>query len=848
MVKLNGRLSNLIDSFCDITDPGANGVRSKNIVQATIPHFAMAIMMLFFLPTAILATSSVTLAFLLSSVVLRSLIGLTYRLRSRSQERAWAMAFVCLTLASGVGWSILAIDVIAFGGALSANSVMMILLASSFAASGSRKLLPDTKLARVYVTAILLPIAVVFMTSAGGPTYQISIVLAAFWIFLLQQIHLQTQTLAELTSRQEKYEALAKAAQEMVIIHQDGIILEVNPAFEKEFAYSGEEIIGRHAGLLVPLQDQEQAREMIRNERAGKRIATLVRKNGTQFKGEVDSNFFMFRGLKCKMVTVQNVSERLAAESAAVEASKQMEAVAHERSREALESARLKSEFLANMSHEIRTPLNAIIGIIELLNDTYPTEMQQRYLRTMSESSELLLGLINDVLDFSKIDAGKLELESLQFSIASVIESQADLLSSRAQQKGINIVTSIDSDLPAMVRGDAGRIGQVLLNLIGNAIKFTSRGHIEVRALLEKTENSTATVVFEVADTGEGLAPGVAAKLFKPFTQADSSTSRKHGGTGLGLSICKRLVEAMEGAIAVDSSPGAGSKFFFTLPLEITDAESIRVKFTRGDWSSRQIFVMTDENTSARAVGRYLQSWGLTPTIGSSKWIGSSKRRMYDAVIVSSSFRRRTGFEYDGPVIEIQNEGGAPIVTNGAFASLSNPVRQSDLYNVILNALSLRSPPQLSAVPASDAMAHVSAPAAAPKVQDGILRIDARVLVAEDNTTNQMLALAHLRKLGISAQPVSNGIECLEALARGSYDLILMDCQMPEMDGFETTRRIREIEKRTGAHIPIVALTANAFEEDRQRCLAVGMDAYLAKPLRREQLVTVLRQFLLAAA
>jgi PAS domain S-box-containing protein len=844
MKKAKSGVTNLIDSFRDISNDHANAMRARKVVSATVAQALLACLIIAAIPKETLFTIWPSICLALFFILLRAILGFSYRQREFKFEQMWAGAFSFVTLGCALGWSIMTVCFLVTTGKINEDALMMLILSSGFAAAGAAGLLPDRALARAYACVLLIPLTILFATKWGGSSYLVSLVLMAYLAFLIQQIQSQSSMMRELIHRQEKYKALVNASQEMVLIHRDGIVLEVNPAFEKEFGYTAEEIIGRHALSLTSFDEHELAGQILKRQESGHRIANLLRKDGSKFKGEIFSQFFTYRDLKCKMVCIQNVTDRLEAEEVAQASMRQVEAVSLERSREAFASARMKSEFVANMSHEIRTPLNAVIGFIELLNDTNPSEVQKRYLRTMSESSELLLTLINDVLDFSKIDAGKLELENLQFSVSSVIESQADLLSSRAQQKGVNFVTSIDSDLPAMVRGDAGRIGQILLNLIGNAIKFTALGHIEVRAFSDSVVNGKAVVRFEVVDTGEGLAPGVAQRLFRPFTQADSSTSRKHGGTGLGLSICKRLVEAMGGTIGVESSYGTGSKFWFNLPLEIVDAETTRTKFSRDDWSSRQIFVISDENNSARSVARYLQSWGLNATIGSSNWItmASGSRRVYDVVIASASFRRRTQFVFDGPVIEIQNEGGPYMEMSGAFASLTNPVRQSDLYNVILNALSLETPPTLSKVQAAPV------PVMASRGSEGLSQIDARVLVAEDNSTNQMLALAHLRKLGISAQPVSNGVEALEALARGSYDLVLMDCQMPEMDGFEATRRIREIEKRTGQRIPIVALTANAFEEDRQRCLDVGMDAYLAKPLRREQLVAVLKQFLTRAA
>lgn len=837
------------NSFCDVSIESANRARAERVVSTAAAPFALALVVLTLIVSNPFATWTLGFGVLLSTLVLRFVLARGYRAGSSSQEKRWAALYSLSNIGVAVGWSWVLEGVLLSQAGLGYAAILVIVLTAGVSTAGASSLSVDRWLAQIFISILLLPLVAVMSLKFGGEFHTVAVAVAISYVFLSQQIKTQAAIYREMMDRWIKYDALSEATQECIVIHQDGTILEVNAAFEREFGYAQQEIVGRHTLPLVDADDRARGLEILRRGDTSPTRMTFVRKDGSTFQGETFSRFFNYHGVRCKIVCVLNVSERLRAKEAAAESARQMQAVEIERSREALESARLKSEFVANMSHEIRTPLNAIIGITELLGDTYPTDIQKRYLRTLSDSSELLLTLINDVLDFSKIDAGKLELESLEFSIISVIESQADLLSPRARSKSVNIVTSIDSDMPTQMRGDAGRIAQVLLNLIGNAIKFTERGHIDVRASMEETDGRHSIVRFEVVDTGEGMAPEAIARLFQPFTQADSSTSRKHGGTGLGLSICKRLVEAMGGRIGVESSVGAGSKFWFTLPLEVVDPESIRAKFSRGDWSSRQIFVVTDENSSARSVARSLQAWGLTATIGTSGWLRRQPGQapIYDAVIASSSFRRRTKLDFEGPIIEIQNEGGAYVDSVGAFASIPNPVRQSDLYDVVVNALTL-SPDRTTALSLAPRTSEAVAPAAAGPTDDSLLRAGARVLVAEDNSTNQMLALAQLRKLGISAQPVSNGVEALEALNRGVYDLVLMDCQMPEMDGFEATRKIRELEAKTGRRIPIVALTANAFEQDRQRCLQVGMDAYLAKPLRREQLVAVLKQFLVRAA
>ena len=830
-------IKRLIQTLSAVPSETANSERASHATTTIASPLLIAGIALTFLWSDAWLTWVPGLSFLMTVLLGRFALAKKYRKGYVANEKAWALTYNLLSIGCAIGWTVLFQGVLLTETSFSHNVIFALVLSAGIAASGASSLATDRFVAYSFVAIVLVPLAATMSLKFGGDYHKVTFAVVGFIGFLVQQIRVQSSALREMNDRQLKYEALSSATHECIVIHRNATVLEVNPAFEREFGFTRLEILGRSCLPLVVPDDQARGLEILKTEDASQKKMTFVRKDGTTFAGETYSRFFDFRGQKCKIVCIQNISERLLAEQAIADGVRQMQSVEMERSRVAFESAQLKSEFVANMSHEIRTPLNAIIGITELLGDTYPTDVQKRYLRTLSSSGELLLTLINDVLDFSKIDAGKLELENLNFSISSVIESQADLLSTRAQAKGLNVVTVIDSDLPAMVRGDGGRIAQILLNLIGNAIKFTQRGHIEVRAFAEELDGTTARVRFEVVDSGEGIAADSASRLFQPFTQADSSTSRKHGGTGLGLSICKRLIEAMGGKIGVESTLGAGSKFWFTLPVEVVDAESIRTKFSRGDWSSRQIFVISDENPSARSVGRYLQSWGLTATIGSSTWITKSQRPrgLYDAVITSASFRRRTKFEFDGPVVEIQNEGGAYLDSAGAFSSLSNPVRQSDLYNAVVNALSLSAPVTSSSL------------AVVPKV-DALMRTGARVLVAEDNSTNQMLALAQLRKLGISAQPVSNGVEALEALSRGTYDLVLMDCQMPEMDGFEATMKIREMEAKTGRHIPIIALTANAFEEDRRRCLACGMDAYLAKPLRREQLIAVLKQYLISAA
>ena len=623
----------------------------------------------------------------------------------------------------------------------------------------------------------------------------------------------------------------------IVVLDNNENIVSCNPAFERLYGYPSDEIIGKNLDALITTPETIQeagayTRQALTGHVHG--IGRRRRKDGQPVTVELHGAPVIVSGEKIGALAIYHDITEL-----------------DRARREAEEANRAKSEFLANMSHEIRTPMNGVIGMLELALDTPLTSEQRDYLQTSLQSAEALLTLLNDILDFSKIEAGRLELDSINFNLRNAIEDVAYTLARRAQDKGLEIACLIHPDLTSDLRGDPGRVRQILVNLVGNAIKFTHHGEIIIEAEPVEETETDLQVRFAVQDTGVGIAYDRQAAIFDRFTQADGSTTRKYGGTGLGLTICKQLVEAMGGKIGLDSTPGVGSSFWFEInfPKQSTKKRSTGpLTLGPANLLEARVLIVDDNQINRVVLKKNVEALGsrvdaVTSGAKALEILRNAYRAgdPYHVVLLDMQMPVMDGeqtaraIKSDPAVKDVkiiiltsmgQRGDAVRLEALGCSAYLLKPVKQQLLFDAIIAVLGHEEEKSPSLVTRHSIAEHK---------KQGL-----RILLAEDNPINQKLAVVLLQKAGYSVDAVENGAQALEKVQENQYSVILMDVQMPEMDGLEATAQIRDWERSRGRHIPIIAMTAHAMQGDRERCLEAGMDDYVSKPLEPKVLFSAL--------
>ena len=644
------------------------------------------------------------------------------------------------------------------------------------------------------------------------------------------------QELAQARAEIDRFFALSLDL--MTIANADGYFVRINPAFESILGYTSEELTGRPCMDFVHPDDVAATEDAFRRQTGGSQVLAFenrYRCRDGSYRWLLWSATVLDDGYV--YATARDVTER-----------REMEERLRESREQALSASRLKSEFVANMSHEIRTPLNGVLSMSELLLGTELSDEQLEYAQVNATSAQALMRVIDDILDFSKIEAGKLEIVRDDFEIKSLIADVCGIVGPKAREKLLELTYAVAPSVPAILNGDGGRMRQVLLNLVSNAVKFTSAGGVSVGVDVISRSLDGLRVRIEVTDTGIGIEPDQLVKVFAPFAQADATTTRRYGGTGLGLSIARQLIELMDGDIGLTSTPGQGSTFWFELVCEPGQAAELQP--TARDLTGTRVLIVDPDAASRMALERQTASWGMIPA--SAECAAAALEHLHRAVRNGGPFElalidhvpgRLDGRALAGEMessprlrstrrVMLTSEAGMQ-TGDGVESVLVKPARPSRLYDHLVRAVNAAR----RAAPARPRRASASGPGGPGR----------RVLVAEDNEINQFAAIRMLQKLGYVAEVAEDGRQAVQMAQRGRYTAIFMDCQMPELDGYEATSAIR-LHEGEGAHTPIIAMTANTMSGDRERCLAAGMDDYLAKPLGLESLAAVCERWLRAEA